>query len=424
MSVKSFLLKSKNVERDSYLWNTMGGLLRGFRSVVFLMILNRTVGLVMAGIYTLANANSNLYLLLGNYNMRNFHVSDVKREFTFRDYLSSRWVTIGAMGVVSLGHILISGYNYSYSMEKIQILVWMCLFKIPDALEDAFLGEFQRNGRMDIGAKIMTLRVMFTMMIFSVTVIISRKLLFSIVVSTIFTLLVLLLFLWCVKEELPADMSCNSSADKILNLLRYCFPVFIAGFLSIYITNVPKYAIDATMTDEFQAYYGIISMPVLMIDMINGFICGPAPYYLAQAWSDGNLKGFVKKASVLIAIVTGVAGVSVVGLYYIGIPVLTVMYGVDISRYKVELLVLTVASGFAGVSNFMAIIVTIMRMQKKLIYIYGIVAITALLLSQGVVLHHQIMGAAVLITFLEILLCLFLAIVIICNLCKHERIER
>lgn len=429
MSVKSFFLQSNKVERDSYLWNTMGGLLRGFRSVVFLMILNRTVGLMMAGIFSIANANSNLFLHLGNYNMRNFQVSDVKREFTFKEYLTSRFLTIGAMIVVSVGYALIAGWNNAYTWEKIWILIWMCLYKVADALEDVFFGEFQRKGRMDIGAKIMTVRLLFTMVVFAGLVIFTKDLLLTIILSTVLTMVVLLLLLWLTRSELPAKEAVPKVAEeksmhKVATLLQACFPVFVSGFLSFYISNAAKYAIDGTLADEYQGWYGFISMPVLVIGMLNGFIFNPTLYALSKAWSEGEKGKFIKKAGLLLLAITGITLGSVGGAYFLGVPVLSLLFGEDLSRFKWELLLLLVAAGFTAASDFMAAVITIMRRQKTLLYGYGFTALLALVLAKGMVLRFQMMGAALLFTLLEVCLCLFFTVVIIYGLCKHEKIER
>lgn len=434
MRIKTFLLQSKNVERDSYLWNTMGGLLRGFRSVVFLMILSRTVGLVMAGIFSIANANSNLFLHMGNYNMRNFQVSDVKREYTFREYLNSRFVTIGAMIAISVGYALIAGWNNAYTWEKIWILIWMCLYKVADALEDVFFGEFQRKGRMDIGAKIMTVRLLFTMIVFAGLVIFTRDLLLTIILSTVLTMIALLLLLLCARDELPRckeqdideeiDGAKEGRIQRLACLLQVCFPVFVSGFLSFYISNAAKYAIDGTLPDEYQGWYGFISMPVLVIGMLNGFIFNPTLYALSKAWSEGEIGKYVKKAGLLLLAIAGITLGSVGGAYFLGVPVLSLLFGEDLSRFKWELLLLLVAAGFTAASDFMAAMITIMRRQKMLLYGYGCTALLALLLSKGMVLRFQMMGAALLFTLLEVCLCLFFAVIIICGLCKHEKIER
>ncbi len=434
MRIKTFLLQSKNVERDSYLWNTMGGLLRGFRSVVFLMILSRTVGLVMAGIFSIANANSNLFLHMGNYNMRTFQVSDVKREYTFKEYLTSRFVTIGAMIAISAGYALFAGWNNAYTWEKIWILIWMCLYKVADALEDVFFGEFQRKGRMDIGAKIMTVRLLFTMIVFAGLVIFTKDLLLTIILSTVLTMIALLILLWCARDELPRgkeqgiedeiDDAKEGRGQRIIKLLRVCFPVFVSGFLSFYISNAAKYAIDGALVDEYQGWYGYISMPVLVIGMLNGFIFNPTLYALSKAWSEGEIGKYVKKAGLLLLAIAGITLGSVGGAYFLGVPVLSLLFGEDLSRFKWELLLLLVAAGFTAASDFMAAMITIMRRQRMLLYGYGCTALLALLLAKGMVLRFQMMGAALLFTLLEVCLCLFFVVIIIYGLCKHEKIER
>ena len=32
-----------------------------------------------------------------------------------------------------------------YSFEKSQIIIWMCLFKVSDSLEDVYYGEYQKK---------------------------------------------------------------------------------------------------------------------------------------------------------------------------------------------------------------------------------------------------------------------------------------
>ena len=93
MIVKAFLLNDSNVERNSYIWNMSGSMLVAFQSVIMLMILTRVLGLVEAGILTIAYANANLFQNIGKYGMRNFQVSDVKDEFNFSEYKASRIVT-------------------------------------------------------------------------------------------------------------------------------------------------------------------------------------------------------------------------------------------------------------------------------------------------------------------------------------------
>ena len=128
--MKRFLLISKDIKKDSYLWNMLGSMLTAFQSVIMLMILTRTLGLTDAGIFTIAYANANLFLTIGKYGMRYYQVSDVKHQFSFKEYKASRIVSCIAMILISALYILITGSQNNYSAEKSLIILCMCVFKI------------------------------------------------------------------------------------------------------------------------------------------------------------------------------------------------------------------------------------------------------------------------------------------------------
>lgn len=127
MNLRKYLITSNNIERDGFIWNMVGSMLTAFQSVILLMILTRTVGLINAGIFTIAYANANLFLNIGKYGMRNFQVSDVKRQFSFKDYLYSRYITTLAMLIVSIIYIFYVAIANNYTMDKTMI-IFGCAF--------------------------------------------------------------------------------------------------------------------------------------------------------------------------------------------------------------------------------------------------------------------------------------------------------
>ena len=150
MKVKRFLVESKDIERDSFIWNMAGSMLMAFQSVIMLMILTRCLGLKEAGIFTIAYANSNLFLTIGKYGMRNFQVSDVKDQFSFREYKSSRIITTVLMLAVSLVYVIYISNKNQYDIGKSLVIIWMCTFKSVDSLEDVYHGYYQQNCRKSI----------------------------------------------------------------------------------------------------------------------------------------------------------------------------------------------------------------------------------------------------------------------------------
>ena len=322
--MRKFINHSHNIERDSYIWNMAGSMLSAFQSVIFLAILTRVVDLVTAGIFTIANANANLFLNVGRFGMRNFQVSDVKEEYSFKTYHKSRIITVLLMLLCSVFYVAIASFFSGYSFEKSMIILWMCIFKIPDAYEDVFFGEYQRKGRLDIASKAMTLRMVLTIIGFSVLIILTHSVLISLMVSTAFTILLMVYFLLITKENI--DSTKKIIADNKTNTIRLltsCLPIFLASFLAFYIGNAPKYAIDAQLNDELQAIYGFISMPVFVIGLLNNFVFAPILFKISRTWEEGKIDKFKKIILKQTLIIFAITILCIGGAYILGIPILS-----------------------------------------------------------------------------------------------------
>lgn len=199
-----------------------------------------------------------------------------------------------------------------------------------------------------------------------------------------------------------------------------CFPLFAGGFLSFYIGNAPKYAIDMYLSDEVQACYGFIAMPVFVIGLLNGFVFNPILYKISVMWHEQRRKEFIKcilRQCLILAIITVTC---MGGGYLLGIPVLSILYHTDLTGYRIELLILLLGGGFLGLSGLLNTVVTIMRYQRMVIFIYGVVAIVALFLSKPVVFRYQILGASVMYTLLMAILCVLFVCIIVYGLMKKS----
>lgn len=404
MKIRSFFIESKGIERDSYIWNMAGSMLAAFQSVVMLMILTRTLGLREAGIFTIAFANANLFLSLGKYGMRYFQVSDVKEQFSFTEYKCSRWLTTALMILVSVGYTFVMQRKNAYSTEKTMVIIWMCLLKTIDAVEDVYHGLYQQKNRLDMAGKELTLRMALTIIVFAVGLIIYRNLLTSVIIATLVSLVLFFVFNRWMYAEFLQDTG-KIQRESVCLLLKLCFPLFIGAFLSFYIGNAPKYAIDATLTDELQACYGFIAMPVFVIGLLNSFIFNPIIYRLSVLWGEGKVKSFVQAIVRQVGIIMVITIVCMLGAWLLGIPVLSWLYNTDLTPYKTELLILLLGGGFLGLSGFLNTINTIIRQQRLLMWGYGIVSIMAYLFSNRVVEEYEMYGAAMLYMVLMAVLC-------------------
>lgn len=419
MKIKAFFLDGRNIDRDSYIWNMVGSMLMAFQSVIMLMILTRTLGLLEAGIFTIAYANANLFLTIGKYGMRYFQVSDVKNQFHFSDYRMSRVITSAAMMIVSVVYVIYAASSNGYSKGKTMVILWMCLFKLVDVAEDVFHGLFQRKNRLDVASRLMTVRLAVTTLVFGLGLILLKNLLTSLIVTTIITAILFVIFTSMTYRHFNVEKAAIDWSNVFL-LLKLCFPLFAGSFLSFYIGNAPKYAIDSMLTDELQACYGFIAMPVFVIGLLNNFIFNPMLYHMSVLWSEKRVKEFVKKTLIQSAIIGGITLICIAGAYVLGIPVLSWLYNTDLSGYRPQLLILLLGGGFLGLSGLLSAVITIIRYQKSLMWGYAVVGVLAYAFSNVIVERYKMMGASVLYMVLMGILCLIFGGLFIYGVVKRK----
>lgn len=418
--LKNFLLDNRNIERDSFLWNMLGSMLVAFQSVIMLMILTRVLGLVDAGIFTIAFANANLFMNIGKYGMRNFQVSDVKKQFSFSEYKASRMISVIAMLLVSILYTWYAAVTNHYSPEKTQIIIWMCLFKVVDAVEDIYHGYYQQENRLDVASKCLALRMLITIFAFGIGLIVFKNQLLTLILSTILTTILFVLFTkWTIGEfKKPLQ---KADKKKVFLLLKLCFPLFAGAFLSFYIGNAPKYAIDANLSDTLQACYGFIAMPVFVIGLLNSFIFNPMLYKMTVLWNEGKTKSFVIQTVIQSGLVAVITIICIGGAYLLGIPVLSWLYNTDLAPYKTELLILLLGGGFLGLSGLLNAFITIIRYQKRIMWGYAFIAVLAFLFSNKIVAEYEMIGAAVLYTALMGGLCIIFIALFIFGILKKRK---
>ena len=116
--------------------------------------------------------------------------------------------------------------------KKSMIIIWMCLFKAVDVVEDVYHGLYQQKGRLDIAGKAMALRLMITIAIFAVLLAVSKNLLLTLVVSTIITAILMILFIrWSYLPFKKTEQ--EDRCTNIKYLLRICFPFVFGKFFFI-----------------------------------------------------------------------------------------------------------------------------------------------------------------------------------------------
>jgi len=392
VSLRSFLLDAKHTTRSGFVWNTMSSGLYALQSLVMLIVTQRVLGQNTAGILAIGQAIAFLLGCVGTFGVARFQASDVKHRFTFAEYVTARAGTIAAMWLI--GAIVLALRHTAYGDVKVTVIALMTLLKTVDVMDDVVFGFFQQRGRIDIGARQTTIRYSTTLVAFVIAVIATHNLVISLVIALVAGLCA---FGLLISQTLPGFVTDDERQHHwrdTAKLLTACLPLFVAWFLSSYINNAPKYAIDAVADDATQAIYGFLVTPAFVVSLIAQFMFNPLIFHYSTAWVAGRTQELRRRMWRMLAAIFGIGLATCLIGYFIGLPVLSWIYGLDLRRYLAIFMVLLAAGTTTAVSMFLYTVLTIMRQQATLAIGYATVSVVALFGGKPLVRGYGLMGAA------------------------------
>lgn len=404
--------QNKKINIMGGLWNTASGMINAGQSAVILIFISACLGVEAAGVFSIAYAVANLLMTIAKYGIRNYQVTDVMEKYTFQEYFAMRLVTTVGTFVFLLFYLWYKYQFGGYSLEKVVIVCLIVVWKFVDAIEDVYYGMYQQRGRLDIGAKAYTIRLLFSTVVYCILIVCGG----SMQAATGIMLLLSILCAWAVIRYSLSNFKLHNqklSGKNVLKLLYEGLPLCIGTSLSIYIGNLPKYLIDSYMDEKVQAYFGFIMMPAFVIVVLNNFIYQPIIRGLAELWESGKKQQFTGRILKQYIIVLGLTGIVVVAGALLGIPVLSLLYSVDLSAYKAEFIILLIGGGLYALASFIMVPITIIRFQKCIAVGYVLASVVSFLLGRYLVINHGIFGASVLYLFINAFIAVYLSICLV-----------
>ena len=130
-----------------------------------------------------------------------------------------------------------------------------------------------------------------------------------------------------------------------------------------------------------------------------------------EYWNNGKIKEFTKVLIALILLIIVVTILIEIVCIFLGIPILNLIYGVDLNSYKIDLLILVLSGCFYSISVLMLYVSTTIRKQKYTTAIYIIVSIIALIISSVLVSNIGMRGASISNVIITIVLATLLTLV-------------
>lgn len=394
-----------SISKKNVLWNMIGTTFNAFNSLFFMMIVTRINGLKSSGVFTLAFSLACLLCLIGGYEGRVYQVTDVKNEYSDVEYIVHRIITCVIMMVIVIFYCFIMKYD----TYKFIVTVSLCLMKCFEVFSDVFYGVLQKDDKLYIVGISLFLKSVFSVVAFIAFDLITKNLLISCLVLDLVWLILFLMY------DLPKSKSIiqkdSYSFLNVLRLFKTGFFSFAILFLSVYLVNAQKYALDGVVEESLQAIFGMILMPATIISLAGQYLLQPILNTMANLYSNGEKKEFNKIVFKALLLIVAFGVVCVIGAYILGIPVLNILYSVNIVDYKLHLLIIIFGAILYSMSTLLSAALTTVRYTFVQFIVFSISSIIAFVISRILIGQFSIYGAA--IAYLITMACQFILYVII-----------
>lgn len=380
----------EKINKKNVIWNMIGATFNAFNSLFFTILVTRINGLNDAGIFTYCFATACVLYNIGIYEGRAFQVTDITGKNTDTDYLYHRMITCVIMLVVSIGFVLVKGYD----IYKMAIFLLLCIFRLVEALAEVLYGMIQKNGKLyQVGISLFAKAILGIAM-FVILDITTKNLILAVLSLIIVNVLGILLYDYKnVKQVKITTSKFTWKANK--HIFKAGFFTFVLTFLSVYLINASRYAIDDLSTNDLQTIFGIIIMPATFMGLMGQYIIQPALTKLATCIKEEQYVALKKIIQTLLAILVVIGVIVFIVAYFLEAPVLGIVYGVDLNPYFISMMLIIFGSFFYAASMILSMILIAMRKTASQAITYGIISVLATLLAYAMVKKQAILGASI-----------------------------
>ena len=352
--------ESGETARD-YLWNTAGVAIWGFSFPILSIVATQLVGTERAGMFAMAFVTGTLLMIVANYGVRTFQASDIDERSSFASYQVQRWIT-SVLALVA-GALYCSLRGYDPAMVTLSMGVYVA--KIIDGLADVYEGRLQQADKLYLAGISQALRAGAAIIAFSALLFLTRSLAVAgaaMGVVSVASLVLVTVPLAYFETEKSGPWRLN----EVAGLFRHCLPLFSTLFLFNFIESMPKFAMESLLPYDNQLYFNALFFPAQGILLAAGFIYKPQLLRLANIWANPRRRrrfDLIVLAMLAVIVVLTVGTLAFMG--WIGVSLMSIMYGVDFEPYRGLAYVMVCAGGVTAAIDFLYAIVTVLRHQDS-----------------------------------------------------------
>lgn len=374
-----------------YIWNSVGVGAWGLVFPILTIVATQLAGTEQAGMFSMAFVTGTLLMIIANFGVRTYQVSDVEERHSFNDYQINRWLTCVLMVLIGVIYCTIRGYDST--MFYISIGVYF--YKMIDGLADVYEGRLQQVDKLYLGGISQTIRSITVIVVFSALLLITQNMVvasFGMAIAALATFIAVTFPL----ALLESPKSQKWSVASVASLFKNCAPLFVALFLYAVIDNMPKFVMESILSYDNQLYFNVLYFSAQGILLTVQLVYKPLLVRMATVWGDPSKRHQFNLIIIgILALIVVVAFAVLIVMGWIGIPIMSFLYGVDFEQFRGLCYIMIAAGAITAAIDFLYQVITIMRRQKDVMKLYIVTVFFAIFVPILLVMFAGLAGAVI-----------------------------
>ena len=338
-----------------------------------------------AGILSLSMSFANSLYAFSSFGMRNFQSSDINYNYDNYTYIKSRLLTciIG----YSLFFIVILIMHYSLYV-KLCILIYL-LYKSVEAFDDVYYGALQREWTMkEIGLSYIFHGVS-SFLSFIIGLLYFKNILVSFLIMTITSIIITIFY---DKKAFDSLQIKPNKTRSLKDLILVCIPLVTYAVLFNNIQVYPRYLLEKITTQEILGIYSSIASPVLLIQVVAGYIFYPLLNIFTEYATNNKNKEYKKLVNRVYFLIIILGTIGTIYIYFLGDFSLKILFGDYILKYSQLLYSTLLMALLMALMTFNNMLLIISRKFYHLIKQNLISLILSVFLSNILIVKYKIYG--------------------------------
>lgn len=388
-----------------FVCNTVGVGAWGMVFPVLTMVSTQLVGAEQAGMISMAFVVGTLLMIIANFGVRTYQISDVNEAHSFNDYQVNRWITCAVMVAIGVAYCMVRGYDSTMFYLSMGVFT----YKMIDGLADVYEGRLQQVDKLYLAGVSQAFRSMFALIAFTIALLITRDAVissFAMAIAAAVTFVVVTYPL----TLLETPRSRSATASSVFLLFKNTAPLFLALFLYAVIDNMPKFVMESMLSYDNQLYFNALYFPAQGILITAQLVYKPLLVRMAGVWQDTSKRRQFDMILVgILLLIVGITAVNVVVMAWVGIPVMSILYGIDFEQFRQLMYTMLVAGGVTAAIDFLYQVITVMRRQRDVTALYCVTFGFSLFIPMLLVSFTGLPGA--ILSYLIVMSILFVLLV-------------